>query len=114
MALIVSLAINNGFRDTLQRNLLGAMAHISVQEKQPRNGIEDWEAMAARIRQLPHVTTVGPALYTPVFLTGPVQPKGAFLKGVDIGTETQISDALRHLKSGSVDPFRVAPDAGVP
>ena len=51
MALVVALAINNGFRDTLQRNLLGAMAHINVQEKEPRNGIENWEAMAARIRQ---------------------------------------------------------------
>ena len=51
MALVVALAINNGFRDTLQRNLLGAMAHINVQEKKPRNGIENWEALAARIRQ---------------------------------------------------------------
>ena len=49
MALVVALAINNGFRDTLQRNLLGAMAHINIQEKEPLNGIENWEAMVARI-----------------------------------------------------------------
>ncbi len=51
MALVVALAINNGFRDTLQRNLLGAMAHINVQEKEPGNGIENWEALAAKIRK---------------------------------------------------------------
>jgi lipoprotein-releasing system permease protein len=114
MALVVALAINNGFRDTLQRNLLGAMAHINVQEKVPGNGIENWEALAARIRKVPHVTAAGPALYTPVFLTGPVQSKGAILKGVNIDTELQISDTLRHLKAGSVDNLRAAQDSGVP
>ena len=111
---MVALAINNGFRDTLQRNLLGAMAHINVQEKEPGNGIENWEALAARIRKVPHVVAAGPALYTPVFLTGPVQSKGAILKGVNIDTELQISDTLRHLKAGSVDGLRAAPDSGLP
>lgn len=114
MALVVALAINNGFRDTLQRNLLGAMAHINVQEKEPRNGIENWEALAGRIRQVPHVTAAGPALYTPIFFSGPVMSKGGILKGVDIAAEMQIGDTLRHLKSGSVDRLRAAPDGSVP
>jgi lipoprotein-releasing system permease protein len=90
------------------------MAHINVQEKEPRNGIENWEALAARIRQVPHVTAAGPALYTPVFLTGPVQSQGGILKGVDIASELQISETLRHLKTGSVDRLRTAKDGGVP
>jgi len=114
MALIVALAINNGFRDTLQRNLLGAMAHINVQEKEPRNGIENWEALTARIRQVPHVIAAGPALYTPIFFSGPVQSQGGILKGVEIGAEMQISDTLRHLKAGSVDRLRAAADGGLP
>jgi lipoprotein-releasing system permease protein len=114
MALVVALAINNGFRDTLQRNLLGAMAHINVQQKEPTNGIENWETMAAKIRRLPHVTAVGPALYTPIFFTGTLMSQGGYLKGVDIGTEMQISDTLRHLKAGSVDRLRVAHDGGAP
>ncbi|MGA2737173.1 MAG: FtsX-like permease family protein [Bryobacteraceae bacterium] len=114
MALVVALGINNGFRDTLQRNLLGAMAHINVQEKEPRNGIENWEELAARIRRLPHVTAAGPALYTPIFFSGPVMSKGGILKGVDIAAELQIGDTLRHLKAGSVDRLRAAPDGGVP
>ncbi|MGH9667991.1 MAG: ABC transporter permease, partial [Bryobacteraceae bacterium] len=28
MALVVALAVNNGFKNTLQRNLLGATAHV--------------------------------------------------------------------------------------
>ena len=103
MALIIALAVNNGFRNTLERNLLGAMAHITVLEKEPQNGIENWETMAARIRQVPHVTAVAPALYGQVLLTGPVQSHFAVLKGVNINDELKLTEALAHLKQGSVD-----------
>ena len=36
MALVIALAINNGFRNTLQKNLLGAMAHINVMPRTAR------------------------------------------------------------------------------
>src|SRR5690349_20442857 len=32
MALVIALAINTGFRNTLQRNLLGATAHVTILE----------------------------------------------------------------------------------
>ncbi len=114
MALVVALAINNGFRDTLQRNLLGAMAHINVQEKEPHNGIENWEAMVAKIRRVPHVVAAGPALYTPIFFSGTMMSQGGLLKGVNIADELQISDTLRHLKSGSVDRLRASADSALP
>ncbi len=113
MALVIALAVTNGFRNTLQRNLLGAMAHINVLEKDPGPGIEDWRAMAARLRALPHVTVVAPALYEYSYLTGPLQSKGVVLKGVDIETELKISEALRRLKSGSIDRLR-DPNASPP
>jgi len=113
MALIVAMAVNNGFHNTLQRNLLGAMAHINVLEKEPGNGIENWRDLAARLRKLPHVTAVAPALYAPVFLSGPLQSKGAVLKGIDLNSELAISDTLRHLKSGSLDRLR-DPNASPP
>ena len=49
MALVIALAINNGFRDTLQRNLLGATAHVSILEKEPGTGIEHWEQLAPQL-----------------------------------------------------------------
>jgi lipoprotein-releasing system permease protein len=113
MALVIALAVNNGFRVTLQRNLLGAMAHINVLEKEPY-GIENWPELVARIRKVPHVTAVSPALYTQVFLTGPMQSKGAVLKGVQVGPELQISDTLQHLKQGSVETLRKPPAEGYP
>ncbi|HTS65158.1 MAG TPA: ABC transporter permease [Candidatus Acidoferrales bacterium] len=106
MALVVGLAVTTGFRTTLQGNLLRAMAHINVMEKEPLNGIEDWRAMAERLRRVPHVTAVAPALYAPVFLVGSVQSKGAILKGIDVTDELAMGDTLRRLKKGSLDRLR--------
>src|SRR5579871_6640972 len=65
MALVIALAVTTGMRNTLQRNMLGAMAHIDVMNRRQLDGIENWRELEARIRKLPHVTAVAPALYMP-------------------------------------------------
>jgi lipoprotein-releasing system permease protein len=106
MALVIALAVTNGFRGTLQRNLLGAMAHINVVNRVNLNGIENWEELAQRVRKVPHVLAVAPALYTPILLQGGVNSKPTLLKGVDVDVEAKITEALRRLKAGSLDRLR--------
>ncbi len=113
MALVVALAVTNGFRNTLQRNMLGAMAHIDVMSRRQMDGIENWRDLAERIRKMPHVTAVAPALYMPVFLSGPVNAKTVELKGIDVDAELAITGALKHLKAGSLDRLR-NPDSDPP
>jgi len=108
MALVIALAINNGFRDTLQRNLLGATAHVSVLEKEPGTGIEHWEQMAPQLARIPHVKSAAPALYESGYINGPVSGAGVAIKGVDVRTGAPIADSLRHLKTGSLDGLRIS------
>ena len=103
MALIIALAINNGFRGTFQRSLLGATAHINVLEKQVDQGIPDWRNLVAKIEKLPRVTGAAATLYGSVFLSGPLQPSGCVLKGIDPASPTQRADLLKVLKQGSID-----------
>jgi lipoprotein-releasing system permease protein len=103
MALIIALAVNNGFRNTLQRNLLGATAHVNILEKEVGSGITDWPALVEKFSRIPHVIAVAPVLYDQVFLTGPQNGKGAILKGIETRSELATSDALRHLRSGSLN-----------
>jgi lipoprotein-releasing system permease protein len=110
MALVVALAINNGFRDTLQRNLLGATAHVSILEKEPGTGIEHWEQMAPQLARIPHVKSAAPALYESGYITGPVSGAGAAIKGVDVRPGAPLADTLRHLKTGSLDGLRTSAD----
>ena len=72
MALIIALAINNGFRNELQKNLLGATAHVDVLEKEPADRASRTGAtLLPSFRKLPHVIGASPALYSVVFLSGP-------------------------------------------
>ena len=109
MALVIALAINNGFRDTLQRNLLGATAHVSVLEKEPSEGIDNWQQIAARLSQLPHVASALPSLYDSGYISGPVNGAGAVIKGISIGESSAVPDALRHLKAGSLADMAAKP-----
>jgi len=109
-ALVIALAINNGFRDTLQRNLLGATAHVSILEKQPGTGIEHWEQMAPQLARIPHVKSAAPALYESGYISGPVSGAGAAIKGVDVRPGAPLADTLRHLKTGSLEGLRKSGD----
>src|SRR3984885_8157157 len=103
MALVIGIAINNGFRDTLQRSLLGATAHVMVLAKDSGEGIDNWRELDPKFRRLPHVISVAPNLYGPVLLAGPLggsQAGGAELKGIPIDNPP---DMLKHLKQGSFE-----------
>lgn len=102
MALVISLAVNNGFRNTLQRDLLGATAHINIVQKQSGEGIANWPELVRKIRQAPHVVAAAPVLYDVVLVSGTVSSKSAVVKGIIPADELKTSDALRHLKAGSL------------
>jgi len=100
MALVIAIAINNGFRSTLQTSLLGTTAHVMILEKEPANGIENWKQLEPQLRKLPHVASVAAGLYGTVLLSGPLggQASGAEVKGMPLDTPP---DMLLHLKQGS-------------
>lgn len=107
MALVIALAVNNGFRNELQKSLLGMTAHVDVLERESGYGIKNWRELSAKFLKLPHVVGAAPALYSPVFMQGPILSKGAVLKGIDVQAELKISDVLRQLKQGSVERLNI-------
>ena len=108
MALVIALAINNGFRTSLERNLLGATAHVSILEKESTEGIENWREIAQKLAKIPHVTSASPGLYDPSFITGPVTGAAVVIKGISVGPKAPVPDTLRHLKAGSLDGLTTA------
>src|ERR1700691_5703231 len=64
-ALVIALAINNGFRETLEHNLLSATAEVSIQERMPSGGIDQWERISEKLAGLPHVQSAAAGLYEP-------------------------------------------------
>ena len=108
MALVIAIAINNGFRSTLQRSLLGATAHISIIERQPSIGIGNWMQLEPKLRNLPHVVNVSAGLYGTVLLSGPLggAASGAEVKGIPVDRPP---DILLHIQQGSFDGLKPGP-----
>jgi len=100
-ALVIALAINNGFRQELESKLLGATANINL-IRSKNDGIQHYEALSARLARVPHVTADAPALYEEVLISSRQRAKGVVLKGVDPDREVQVGDLLRHMTEGSL------------
>src|SRR5271168_5340420 len=60
--LVIALAMNSGFRETLQEKLLGVTAHISLTRPGP-GGIRDYNALAEKMVKTPGVRSVTPGIY---------------------------------------------------
>lgn len=112
MALVIAIAINNGFRTTLQKNLLGATAHVTVTERVPGEGISGWRELSKRLATLPGTVEASPALYEKVFVNAGGTSSGAVIKGLDLDSARLKTDLTPFIKEGSLDKLREeAPDA---
>jgi len=100
-ALVVALAINNGFRRELEQRLLGATADVTLL-RASNEGIARYEELTERLSRLPHVVSSAPALYEQVLVSSHSRAQGVVLKGVDPRRETRVGDLLTRLKEGSL------------
>src|ERR1700688_2132434 len=105
--LVVALAMNSGFRETLQDRLLGVTAHISL--TRPGSGaIQNYKTLAESLQHTPGVNSVTPAIYQTVLLTFGGQARGVVVKGIDAALEKKGDEALQKLSGGQLD---FSPDA---
>lgn len=100
-ALVVALAVNNGFRRDLEQRLLGATANINLIRKK-NDGIPDYDRLTGRLAKLPHVVAAAPALYEEVLISSSSRAEGIVLKGVDPEREVRVGDLLKRIKAGSI------------
>jgi lipoprotein-releasing system permease protein len=101
-ALVIALAINNGFREELEKRLLGATANINL-IRAKNDGIQNYEQLADRLSHLPHVVAAAPALYEEVLISSHQRAQGVVLKGVDAKREVKVGDLLLRLREGSLE-----------
>jgi lipoprotein-releasing system permease protein len=100
--LVIALSMNSGFRETLQDRLLGVTAHISL-TRPGSGGIPNYQALSEKLRQMPGVRSVTPAIYETVLLSFGGQARGVVTKGIDIEREKTSDEALQKLTSGHLD-----------
>jgi lipoprotein-releasing system permease protein len=105
--LVIALAMNTGFRETLQDRLLGVTAHVSI-TRPGAGGIRDYEALASKLAAIPGVRSVTPAAYQTVLMTFAGEARGVVSKGIDLERERRSDEALQRIIAGKLD---FSPDA---
>src|SRR3989475_2311883 len=105
-ALIIALAINAGFRDDLQRRLLGAQAHVSVLRKDRATGISDYLRTTKEVEQVPGVVFAAPAFYQKGLIYSGSQAAGIIVKGILPEMESPLSALSANMVDGSLKDFR--------
>jgi lipoprotein-releasing system permease protein len=107
-SLVIALAINSGFRQDLQNQLLGSQSHITL-EKVKNDGIYHWQELMDHLQKQPHVRAAAPTLYDYVLASHGSRAGAALLKGVIPEYENRVSELLNSVKIGSAKPLNPAP-----
>ena len=100
--LVISLAMNTGFRETLQSHLLSVTSHLSL-TRPGSSGIRDYEALSQKLAGIEGVRSATPAVYQTVLMSFGGQARGVVTKGVSTANEAKSDDALKRLSAGSLD-----------
>ena len=101
-ALIVALALANGFRDEMREKILLGTAHISVMraDGQP---LRDHRNVADQIKNISGVTSASGTTYDGAVIVGPKASAYAVLRGIDSRATSALVDIRNSLIAGSGD-----------
>ena len=93
--LIIVMAVMNGFRHELLGKILGLQGHVIVQGLE--GGLQDYDAMAARVRAVPGVVHVAPIINGQAMASANGVDTGALIRGMreaDLKTFSTVSKTL--------------------
>ena len=98
--LLTVLSVMSGFHEDLQGKILGANAHVIVQNYEGR--IKDYQSVREKINRIGGVAGSSPVVYGQVMLRFGSRVSGVVIRGIDPEVERDTTDLLNKLKAGSI------------
>ena len=105
MALIIVLSVMTGFEEDLREKILGVNSHMVVMEL--GSGMEEYEAIAGKIRGVPDVTGASAYVYGQAMISRGGAVTGAVIRGIDPATIGDVSVLPRRMKEGTLEGVNV-------
>jgi len=112
MALIIVLAVMNGFEREVKDRILGATAHVHVTSLE--GSIPDPFALARRVDAMDGVVAASPYLFSQVMISSGTASTGAILRGVDIPTIGKVTRLPRDIRKGKLEDLAKKTPSGLP
>jgi len=108
-ALIVALALANGFRDELRDKILRNTAHLTVMRTDGQ-AMTDYKSVAAKVAGIPGVTSASGTTYDGAVIVGPRASAYTVLRGIEASTSTSQQLAQSLVAGSSDEIFAAHPD----
>ena len=105
MALIIVLAVMNGFEKTLKEKILGTQAHL-ILLKAGQEGMGHYEEVTEKVGEVKGVVSAAPFIYNQVMLSSESNVSGVVLKGIDPDLEGKVTELAHNLKTGSLQDLK--------
>ena len=102
-ALIVVLSVMNGFQKEVRDRMLSVLSHIEITAP---DGLANWEPLAVRVAEQPHILGVAPMVSSQGLLSRGGAMRGVAVRGVLPSDEGRVSDLPREFTSGSMDDLK--------
>jgi lipoprotein-releasing system permease protein len=100
MALIIVLAVMNGFREDLLKKILGVNSHLLILSY--KGGIKNTEAVIKKALKVDGVLAATPFIYSQVMIKNAGNISGAILRGLDPATAGSVINIDSMIKGGSL------------
>jgi len=101
MALIVVLAVMNGFQEDLRSRILGITSHVVAGRFD--GSIADYRELIDEIEKEPGVVAAAPYIYSQVMINSGRGVSGALLRGINPESASRVIDIRKDMKMGSLD-----------
>jgi lipoprotein-releasing system permease protein len=104
-ALIVVMAVMNGFRHDLLDKMIGLNGHMFLQGVE--TPLTDYEAVTERVSKVPGVALAMPLVEGQAFASSPFGSSGALVRGVREADLRRLPGVGAHITQGTLDGFDV-------
>jgi len=101
--LIVVMSVMNGFREELFQRVLGLNGHMNVYAIQ--GALTDYQPLVERIRAIPGVLDVTPAVEAQALVSQPGSASGAIVRGTTQEALRRRPTIANHIEQGSLNDF---------
>jgi lipoprotein-releasing system permease protein len=102
-ALIIVMAVMNGFRHELLSRILGLNGHMAVEA--PVGNLANYDAVVARVRAVPGVVRVAPIINGQVMGTANGVSLGVLVRGMRLQDLKSLSEVSRTLSDGALEHY---------
>jgi lipoprotein-releasing system permease protein len=102
-ALIIVMAVMNGFRKELLDKILGLNGHMLVQPID--SALTDWDQVASRVSGVPGVRLAAPVVEGQALASSPFNANGVLVRGIRGVDLARLGSIANNIQAGTLDGF---------